>query len=257
MVANIALVLQMVVNGCVMKSANFSKVEKLIIFLHGSSGRGEDFRGVCDAFFAPKIDNAFFLMPHGVEKISDNTWGWWREIKNDSVEKRAGLDGIRETVCGYIRQMVAEYDCADVNLVGFSQGVRVAFEMMYLSKISKIVAYCGGFSRPSGNPPFVSKPEVLQIHSDDDPVVKYADAVQARKDLRKFGVPAELVTHHNVGHGVSEEGWKIGTAFLSGERKLKKPGLLRRLFCRKAKSGGANILTLSSKNKEERRNVVP
>ena len=78
----------------------------------------------------------------------------------------------------------------------------------------------------------MSKPECLLVHSDDDPVVRYANAVKARKDLAKLGVPAELVTHHNVGHGVSAEGWKIGAAFLSGARKLKKPCLLRRLFCR-------------------------
>ena len=82
----------------------------------------------------------------------------------------------------------------------------------------------------------MSKPAVLQIHSDDDPVVKYADAVQARKDLKKFGVPAELVTHHNVGHGVSDEGWKIGAAFLNESRKLKKPGLLHRLSAVKRRS---------------------
>ena len=62
----------MVVNGCMAKSENFSKAENHI-FLHGSSGRGEDFRGVYDAFFAPKIDNAILLMPNRVEKISDNT----------------------------------------------------------------------------------------------------------------------------------------------------------------------------------------
>ncbi|MBR1479997.1 MAG: prolyl oligopeptidase family serine peptidase, partial [Alphaproteobacteria bacterium] len=148
-----------------------------------------------------------------------------------SDEDRAGLDAACPHVKEYVNRMIAEYGCDKVCLVGFSQGALVAFEMMYLMKISKVISYCGEFIVPQGKEP-VSKPECLLVHSDDDPVVRYPEAVRARKDLMKLGVPVELVTHHNVGHGVSAEGWKIGAAFLSGARKLTKPCLLRRLFCR-------------------------
>lgn len=208
---------KMLQNSRVIKSKDFSNVDKLVITLHGYGSCGNDFAEVGDIFLSKKIDNAVFLFPDAPDICCEGTGRQWFPLDDVSHEElRKGLDYVAPIVKEYIEHNVHEYHCENVCLIGFSQGSITSFEMIFHTEISKVVAFSGLFNVPvSGQ--CVSKPEILIVHSTDDKVVPYSAAEQAQKDLTKFGIPVKVLPQLGIGHSISIDGWNACATFLNGE----------------------------------------
>ena len=128
-------------------------------------------------------------------------------------EIRTGLDYAAPQLCKYIETKSMEFKCDNVCLIGISQGTIMALEMIYYTKISKIVAYCGLFA-PQVSKRNFSNPDILLVHSVDDNVIPYEKALQAKSDLEQLELNVSLHTCYNIRHHVSKEGWQIGSEFL-------------------------------------------
>jgi phospholipase/carboxylesterase len=59
-----------------------------------------------------------------------------------------------------------------------------------------------------------SRPPVLLVHGDADPVVPPQSLPQAVKVLAAVGVPVESALRPGLGHGIDEEGLRLGREFL-------------------------------------------
>ena len=199
----------------IIKSEKFAEAEKLIITLHGYGTSGLDFAEVGKIFLAKKIENAVFLFPDAPKRCEAGFGGYqWFDLDELSHEAmKQGLAKVAPVLKEYIESMSREYNCDNIYLIGFSQGTITAFEMMYHTKISKILAYSGLFVNHSDD--LVSKSEVLLVHSSDDPVVPYKNALDARRDLSKLGLTVALESYNNIGHSISLEGWETGIKFLN------------------------------------------
>ena len=199
----------------VVKSDKFFNPDKLIITLHGYGTRGSDFAEIGEIFLKERIDNSIFLFPDGPEScdmgIEGFQWFSLDELNYDALRK--GLSKTAPILKKYIESKKQEYNCNNVYLVGFSQGSIMALEMIYHIKIEKILVYSGLFAMPLEDKP-ISKPDVLIMHSDDDPVVPYSNAKRAENNLLSLGINANLRTFHNIGHSISAEEWEIGSEFL-------------------------------------------
>jgi len=62
--------------------------------------------------------------------------------------------------------------------------------------------------------PLTTKPPVLLLHGDEDPVVPFADMADADKRLRALGLTPETHVMHGMQHGISQDGLVRAVAFL-------------------------------------------
>jgi phospholipase/carboxylesterase len=60
-----------------------------------------------------------------------------------------------------------------------------------------------------------SKPPVLLIHGDQDPLIPVGAVLQASQGLAALDVPAEWHISAGVGHGIDQEGLRHGGEFLA------------------------------------------
>ena len=204
-------------NDITMKSAHFERMDKLVIILHGYGNSGSDYIKIGKTFLTPSVDNAIFLFPDAPNPCETWTGRQWFPLSLDNMgfeEIRKGLDYSAPNLCKYIETKSLEFRCDNVYLVGISQGAIMALEMMYYTKISKILVCCGLFA-PNAYRKNVSTPEILLVHSVDDNVIPYERALQAKSVLEQLGLNASLHTCYNTRHKVSKEGWEIGATFLN------------------------------------------
>jgi phospholipase/carboxylesterase len=59
-----------------------------------------------------------------------------------------------------------------------------------------------------------SKPRVMLVHGDADPVVPFQALALAERALEAAGVAVETLTRPGLAHGIDEEGLKEGARFL-------------------------------------------
>ncbi len=204
-------------NDIAIKSTNFKHIDKLVIILHGYGNSGSDYIKIGKTFLTPNIDNAVFLFPDAPTPCATWTGQQWfpLSLENMSFEEiRNGLDQAAPHLCKYIETKSQEFRCNNVCLVGISQGAIMALEMMYYTKIFKIVVCCGLFA-PNSYKKNRSTPDILLIHSVDDNIIPYKKALLAKSDLEKMELKVSLHTCHNIRHSISKEGWQIGAEFLN------------------------------------------
>jgi phospholipase/carboxylesterase len=61
----------------------------------------------------------------------------------------------------------------------------------------------------------ISRPPVLLIHGDMDPVVPPDSLELSARGLKILGIDAETHMSHGIGHGIDEDGLERGALFLA------------------------------------------
>ncbi|MDR1391012.1 MAG: prolyl oligopeptidase family serine peptidase [Holosporales bacterium] len=205
----------MLENNFVIKSEKFEKLERVLITLHGYGASGEDFAQIGEGFLSKKLSNTVFLFPDAPRSCPIGSGKQWFDLdKMTYDELRMGLDESGPVLYEYIKSVLEEYNCTNINLAGFSQGAIMAFEMLYYPGITKILAYSGIFVPPKEKT-ILSNASVLIVHGEDDDVVPYKNAPWGYQNLKKLGVNVELRNFNDIGHSVSIEGWNCGINFLN------------------------------------------
>jgi phospholipase/carboxylesterase len=102
-------------------------------------------------------------------------------------------------------------------LVGFSQGTMMALHVGLRRRepFAGIVGFSGRLLEPerlAGE--IVSRPPVLLVHGDADPMVPFASLAEAERGLGAAGV--EVATHvsRGVGHGIAPDGLGLALQFI-------------------------------------------
>ena len=204
-------------NEIIMKSTVYKRTENIVIFLHGYGNSGSDYVKVADQFYRDKIPNTVYIFPDAPNACEDWTGYQWFRLSLDNItcqSIREGLDKSANMLYRYIEDKKSEYNCENINLIGISQGSFMALEMMYYTNISKIIVFCGMFIKNTTKVAY-SKPDVLLVHSDDDNLIPYQNALYSQAQLEELGINVKLHTCHNIKHTVSKEGWKIGASFIN------------------------------------------
>ena len=84
-----------------------------------------------------------------------------------------------------------------------------------------IVGYSGMLAVPEDVEPekfaaeIVSRPPVLLVHGDQDPLIPVDALFHAAQSLAALGVPTEWHISPGVGHGIDQEGLRQGGEFLA------------------------------------------
>lgn len=203
----------------VAKSNSFQRAEKIVVTLHGYGADGEDFLEVVKNAFCHKMNNTLFVFPDAPHKCDADFGLEWFKLSNNITfeEIRNGLDKAAPKLFNDVIVNLSEefnIPTEKINIIGFSQGAMLAFEMLYYGNFSHIVGYSGFFALDPKKEAKYGENKILIVHSDDDVVVPYNNMKMTSDSLNILGIRHETFTCHGIGHSISKEGFEKGLEFI-------------------------------------------
>lgn len=211
------------------KPARSGRATSLIVFLHGYGADGADLLGLADPL-APHLPDTAFVAPDAPEPCAGNPFGrqWfpipWLDGASEA-EAASGLIRASADIDAFLDARLAEEGLAPDRLavIGFSQGTMMALHV--LPRRSLPVAGLVGFSGRLLEPQRLaaesqSRPPVLLVHGDADPMVPFAEMGLAGQALTDAGFETYGHVMKGTGHGIAPDGLSVALAFL----KEKLPG---------------------------------
>ncbi|WP_415183093.1 alpha/beta hydrolase [Phaeovulum sp.] len=199
------------------------KTKSVVVFLHGYGADGADLLGLADPL-APHLPDTLFVAPDAPEPCSGNPFGrqWfsipWLDGSTDA-EAAAGLDLAARDVNAFLDDLLEETGVTPLKMavIGFSQGTMMALQVIprRAKPIAGIVGFSGRLLQPEKlAAEAVSKPPVLLLHGDADPMVPFADMGLAADTLVAAGFETYAHVMKGTGHGIAPDGLSVALGFL-------------------------------------------
>lgn len=205
------------------KAPESGKVKSAVVFLHGYGADGADLLGLADPL-APHMPDTLFVAPDAPEPCRAAPYGrqWFPIPWLDNSSEAESAEGLRQAAAdldAFFDGLLAQEDLAPANLavIGFSQGTMMALEVLPRrpEPVAGLVAFSGRLLRPEAlGAEALSKPPVLLVHGDQDPVVPFADMGKAGDALVSAGFDTYAHVMKGTGHGIAPDGLSVALAFL-------------------------------------------
>lgn len=206
------------------KPAQSGRARSLVVFLHGYGADGNDLLGLADPL-APHLPDTVFVAPDAPEPCSGNPFGrQWFPIPwldgSSEADAAEGLARAAKDLDGFLdAQLTAESLTADrLAIVGFSQGTMMALHVIprRAVPVAGVVGFSGRLLQPEKlKAEALSKPPVLLVHGDADPMVPFADMGLAGQALTDAGFETFAHVMKGTGHGIAPDGLSVALGFLS------------------------------------------
>ncbi len=207
-----------------------------VILLHGYGADGNDLIGLAP-FFAQALPHAAFHSPHAPMPL-EGGWGSGRQwfslatynpeiVRNDPKARAAMMgamhDGAQASAAKlntFIDQVTEHYDLKAnrVALLGFSQGTMMSLYVGLRRKeqLGGIVGFSGAMIAPDKLPTdIVSRPPVLLVHGDADPVVPVQALADVEGALKSAKVNYTAHVIPGLEHGIDDAGVQLAARFLT------------------------------------------
>lgn len=197
--------------------------DSLLVFLHGYGADGNDLIGLAQPL-APHLPHTRFLAPNAPDRCPGNPMGFqWFPIP--------WLDGTPETAAreAAVRSfglLDAWLDALPAGtgigpertiLMGFSQGTMMALHvgLRRPAPLAGIVGFSGRLLDPGDlAAEIASRPPVLLVHGDQDPVVPFESLAEAGTALAAAGVEVATHVERGMAHGIGPEGLGLAVGFI-------------------------------------------
>jgi phospholipase/carboxylesterase len=194
---------------------------QLVVFVHGYGADGNDLIALGQVL-QPVFPDAAFVSPHAPEDCPANPFGgrqWFALTLRDDREIGAGLAQAGPDLDAFLDAELERHGLGPeaLALVGFSQGTMMALHVGLgrAAPPAAIVGYSGvlmALPRAAGAQDF---PPVLLVHGKQDEVIPSQALTITRQMLETAGVPVEAHLREGLGHGIDEEGLRLGAGFLA------------------------------------------
>ena len=201
--------------------ASGGPARQLVVFLHGWGADGGDLISLAPEL-ARGLPEAAFVSPHGPEPCDMNPMGrQWFGLSEMSMPKMlAGARAAAPAIDAFLDAELARLGLSDrqLALVGFSQGTMMALHVALRrpQPCAAIVGYSGLLVAPEAlDAEMVSRPPVLLIHGEADPVVPFWALGAATSALERLGVSVESHGRPGLQHGIDPVGMGLAAAFLA------------------------------------------
>jgi phospholipase/carboxylesterase len=208
-------------SGPVQKPLSSAQAKQLVILLHGYGSDGNDLIGLAP-HWAPLVPEAEFLAPHAPYPCEMAPFGHqWFSLADDSVAARlAGVRAAATLLDSFIDAALRARGLSDsqMALVGFSQGTMMSLFVAPRRAVAPaaVVGYSGALIGPHELAKEIrSRPPVLLIHGDADPVVPHRELAWAQKALSEVGIAVTVETRPRLPHSIDERGLMLGGRFLA------------------------------------------
>lgn len=205
------------------RAALSGRARSLVVFLHGYGADGADLLGLADAL-APHLPDTAFAAPDAPERCAGNPFGrqWFPIPWLDGSSEAAAADGLARAAGDLRAWLDAELSRtgltpSDCCLFGFSQGTMMGLHvgLRLTGAVAGIVAFSGRLLAADRlEAEIASRPPVLLLHGDADPMVPFADMEAAATALIAAGVPTYGHVMRGTGHGIAPDGLSVALAFL-------------------------------------------
>jgi phospholipase/carboxylesterase len=192
------------------------KPKKLAIILHGLGANGDNLIDIARVMnrFIPDIH---FIAPNAPEPYDFQPYGYyqWFSVADRAPEKMiAGARKAEIVLNEFIDHQLQRFNLEEKDLIvmGFSQGAMMSLHTCLRRKnpVALVIGFSGSLLSPELlHSEIKSKPDVLLLHGTDDEVVPVSKIYEAEKYLKENHVPVKAFTYNNIGHSISEEGFKI------------------------------------------------
>ena len=194
--------------------------EQLVILLHGVGADGNDLIGLAP-LFQKALPGAAFVSPDAPFPYDMAPFGrQWFSIADFAPQSRlAGVQAAAPILDAFIDARLAAHglDEGKLALVGFSQGTMMSLHVgpRRARRLAGIVGFSGMMVGAELLADEIrSRPPVLLIHGEADPLLPVKALGQARAGLEAAGVAVESHVRPGLGHGIDDEGMRLGARFL-------------------------------------------
>ncbi|MBB5515646.1 phospholipase/carboxylesterase [Rubricella aquisinus] len=203
-------------------TAKSGTADSLVIFLHGYGADGADLLGLGEVL-APHMPNTEFHAPNAPERCVNNPMGYqWFPIPwmdgSTEAQMTASFTASVAALDAYLDDIASRTGIGPERtvLVGFSQGTMMSLHVgpRRADPLAGIVGFSGRLLAPEDIGSVISKPPVLLIHGDVDPVVPFAHMAEAATALRGAGFDVDTHTSHGTPHGIAPDGLSKALLFL-------------------------------------------
>ncbi len=199
------------------------RARRIVVLLHGYGADGRDLIPLAEPLVGNLPDTAF-IAPDAHRPCSGNPLGreWfpipWIDGSREE-DARAEAKTAFAVLDEWLDQTLDAEGLAisDTAILGFSQGAMMGLHVA--PRRSQPVAALIGISGRllvygDRDDPVVSRPPVLLVHGDADPVVPYDCMAEAERHLVADGFDVRTHTSHATGHGIAPDGLAAATEFL-------------------------------------------
>jgi phospholipase/carboxylesterase len=201
----------------------------LVVLLHGWGADGNDLIGLAPLLGQVLPDTAF-VSPHAPEPCEMSPMGrqWFSLMDRTPQQMEAGAAAVAPLVDALIDQEMERYGLTPdrVALVGFSQGTMMSLYVAprRAEALACVIGYSGALVGPESLAQDIkSRPPVLLVHGEEDPVVPAAAMTAAAQALLSLEFEVYTDLRPGLAHSIDEEGLKLGCAFLHRRLVGKHP----------------------------------
>jgi phospholipase/carboxylesterase len=195
--------------------------QSLVILLHGYGSNGEDLIGLVP-YWRDALPTTAFVSPNAPEPCPGSPGGfqWWGLSSMDAGARAAGVARAAPVLDAFIDAELARHGLteAQLALVGFSQGTMMALHVgpRRRTQLAGIVGYSGMLADEAAlSDPATTRPPILLVHGDADPMIPIAAFHQAQASLGASGFEVESHVSRGLGHSIDMAGLQLGGRFLA------------------------------------------
>ena len=191
----------------------------LVILLHGYGSNGDDLISLAP-YWRDSIPHAAFVAPNAPEICPGAPGGyqWWGITSLDPTARATGAARAAPVLNAFIDAELARTGLteADLALVGFSQGTMMSLHVAPTrsTALAGIVGYSGMLADASTLAGAKTKPPILLVHGDADPMIPVTAFHRAKADLDAAGFTVESHVSRGLAHSIDMPGLQLGGAFL-------------------------------------------
>jgi phospholipase/carboxylesterase len=202
------------------------QARQLVVFLHGYGADGNDLIDIGRAW-QDLLPDAAFVSPHAPHACGQAPMGreWFPLTFRNPGERWTGVNAAAPGLNAFLDAELARHKLPPLalGLVGFSQGCMLALHIGLRRAVppAAIVGYSGMLAMPETVDPnafaaeVVSRPPVLLIHGEQDPLIPVQAVFHAAQSLAALDVPTEWHISPGIGHSIDQEGLRQGGEFLA------------------------------------------
>jgi len=194
----------------------------LVVFVHGYGANGDDLIALGQMWQAALPDTAF-VSPHAPEECAANPFGgrqWFPLSLRDEQELVDGLAQAGPDLDAFLDGELERHGLGPeaLALVGFSQGTMMALHVGLRRNdgLAALVGYSGVLGNAAALAgEIAARPPVLLVHGAQDELIPARALDFTRDALKAVDVPVEAFLREGLGHGIDEEGLRLGAGFLA------------------------------------------
>lgn len=193
----------------------------IVILLHGYGADGNDLLGLAP-HWAQQLPRTQFVSPHAPFPCEAAPFGrqWFGFEGRDAGMLLAETRAAAAMLDAFIDATLTARKLSEdrLALVGFSQGTMLALHVAPRRPraIAGVLGYSGSLIAPELLQQEVkSRPNILLVHGNADPVVPYESMAAAVAALKAADIPVASETRPRLAHAIDEPGLALGGQFLA------------------------------------------